>query len=370
MASVVVIKDGLHTGANPATPTVGVVTAEEARLSNGAGFARLSSGLAVRTGVLYHGVPTILSPSATTAPSMTVNVAGLAAVTQKAIAEGVYVPSSTGNTVLDIAPAPGANSRIDVVYVIQRDASSLTSPDGVTQAELGVVTGTAGVTPAKPAIPVGAVEVGTVTVGAGATATNNGTVTIATTCRWTVPLGAPIPVRNQAERDAITGYDGMVVDRLDLNSLERHDGTSWSDPGSSYIRARNGLAGNYGTAWTNLGNMVQDGVTRGSALTFSAPSITIVRDGLYGLTLNLRADTLTGTPLTVAGRLWNGSSTYCQAWSPVGGTSFFISASTDVALTAGTTIYASVIAGAGSVTVAQDAGGAAACGFTVSRISG
>lgn len=368
MASVVVIKDGLHTGANPATPTVGVVTAEDARLSNGAGFARLSSGLAVRTGVLYHGVQTILSSSATTAPSMTVNVAGLAAVTQKAIAEGVYVPSSTGNTVLDIAPAPGANSRIDVVYVMQRDASSLTSPDGVTQAELGVVTGTAGATPAKPAIPVGAVEVGTVTVSAGATATNNATVAIATTCRWTVPLGAPIPVRNAAERDLIVGYDGMVVDRLDLECLERHDGATWYEPGTSFVRARMGTLGNYGSAWTNIG-MVQDGAIRGASLGFNAPGITILRAGLYRLTLNLTAHTLNGSVVGVAGRLWNGSTTFCQEWSGTP-TNFYVSASADVALPAGNTIYASVLASGGTISVDADAGGTTACGFTVTKIPG
>lgn len=270
MASLVVIKDALHTPANPATPTVGVVTADDARLSQAAAWARSAAGVGARTGVVYAGVPLLLAGTATTAPSMQVSVAALHFVAQKAAAEGVYVGASPGVVLLDIAAAPGANSRIDVVYVMQRDAASPTSPDPVTQGEMGVVTGTAAVTPTKPSIPAGAVELGTVTVAAGATATTNAQVTVATTCLWTVPLGAPIPVRNQGERDVITAYKGVTVDRLDLNHLERYDGASWLEPGAAGVAAHKPLSFSAACSGTVPAGM---GVASVGAVTVTGPAV-------------------------------------------------------------------------------------------------
>lgn len=220
MANPVVIRDALHTAG-------AVVSAEEARLSQAAAWARSGTGVGARLGVVYAGVSALVAGTSTTAPSMTVTVAPLHYIGQKAAAEGVYVGASPATVTVDVAAAPGSNSRIDVVYVMQRDSGSTTSPDGIIQGEVGVVTGTAGVTPAKPAIPVGAVEVGTVTVAAGATATTGPQVTIATTCQWTALVGAPIPVRSQTERDALTQYDGLMVTRLDKDYLEQSNGSAW-----------------------------------------------------------------------------------------------------------------------------------------------
>lgn len=215
MANPTVINDGLHVS--------GVTSAQEARVAQSASW--------VRPGIVYQGTTTLITGTATTAPSMTVSVAALSWVGQKAATEGVYQAGMPAVQLVDIAAAPGSNSRIDVVWVMQRDASSTTSPDGVTRGELGVTTGTPGVSPVKPAIPVGAVEVGTVTVAAGATATTNGTVTIATTCAWTVSTGAPLPVRTQAERDALTGWQGRQVLRLDTGALEEYISSAWVSVG-------------------------------------------------------------------------------------------------------------------------------------------
>lgn len=252
MASVVVVKDALHTPANPATPTVGVVTADEARLSQAASWARSATGVGARTGVVFAGTTALLGGTSTTAPSMTVTVAALHFVSQKAASEGVYVGSSPAVVVVDIAAAPGTYSRIDLVYAMQRDAGSPTAPDALTQAEIGVVTGVSNVTPSKPALPSGAVELGTVTVAAGATATTNGSVTVSTTARWTAPLGAPIPVRNGSERGALVPYRGLMVSRLDSDVVERYDGTVWRalvpDAGMWYLSEALG-GGSLTTAW-------------------------------------------------------------------------------------------------------------------------
>lgn len=219
MATTAVIQDALH--------TAGAVTAaDEARLSQAAGWARATTGIGVRTGCAYLGASSLVTATATTAP-MTVQVQPLAFVGQKAALEGAYIGASKAVVSVDIAAAPGTagQSRIDVVYVMQRDANSTTSPDGVTQGEVGVITGTAAVSPAKPSIPVGAVEVGTVTVPYGATATTG--CTVSTTCSWTAPLGAPIPVRSLAERNALTAYESLRVWRLDTHTIEQYSGTAW-----------------------------------------------------------------------------------------------------------------------------------------------
>lgn len=228
MANPVIIGDALHTAG-------AVVSAEEARLSQAAAWARSTTGVGARTGVVYAGVLALVQPTATTAPSMTVTVAPFHFVAQKAAAEGVYVGSSPATVTVDVAAAPGSNSRIDVVYVMQRDSGSTTAPDGTIQGEVGVVTGTAAVTPAKPAIPAGAVEVGTVTVAAGATATTGAQVTVATTCLWTAPLGSPVPVRSAAERDALTQYGGLRALRLDVNYIEHSDGYAWKPAVETFL---------------------------------------------------------------------------------------------------------------------------------------
>lgn len=226
MASVVQVADALHTDA---VGGVGVVSAADGRLSQASLWARSGPGLTVRTGVVWAGVSNLITGTATTAPSMTVQVAALHFVGSKAYGEGIYVGTSVGVVTLDIGAAPGGGtSRLDVVYAMQRDASSTTSPDGITQAEIGVVAGTAAAFPVRNAIPGGAVEVGTVLVAAGATKTTDATVTITTTCQWTVPNGSAVPVRNDTERATIAQFAGAHVYRLDFGYTERSNGTVWA----------------------------------------------------------------------------------------------------------------------------------------------
>jgi hypothetical protein len=224
MANPVQINDGLHV---EAVAGVGKTTAQEARTSQSAFVAHDGAGAVL--GVFYEGTQTLITGTATTAPSMQVSVSPLAFCGQKASTEGVYIGRSVGTVLVDVAAAPGSNSRIDTVYVMQRDLNSNTSPDGLTQGEIGVVTGTPGVSPTAPAAPAGAVVIGTVQVAAGVTATTNAGCTITTTCRWTTGAGAPLPVRNVTERGALTAYAGLRVIRLDLGSAtELYAGGAWT----------------------------------------------------------------------------------------------------------------------------------------------
>lgn len=246
MANPVQINDSLFTAGL-------VLSAQEARAGQSAFVAH--DGAGPRLGVFYEGTQNLITGTATTSPSMQVSVAPLAFCGQKALAEGVYVGRSPGTVLVDIAAAPASNSRIDTVYAMQRDKNSNTSPDSVTQGEIGVITGTAAVSPTAPAAPAGAVVLGTVTVAAGVTATTNAGCTIATTAQWTCSSGSAIPVRNATERGALTAFDGLRVYRIDNGVNERSYGGVWRQEGS-FASARGVLAVTTTSGTPNVANTI------------------------------------------------------------------------------------------------------------------
>lgn len=205
----------------------GVISDEDHRLALAGLIAAQSTSIAARTGVMWGpGTSAIITGTSATG-TMTVNVGVHHWVSSRAAADGVYLGAKEASTTVNIAAAPGANSRIDVVYAKQNDAGSTISPDGSTGEFYGVVTGTAAASPVKPSLPVGAVEIGTVTVAAGATNTSGAGVTINNTAPLTVARGADVPVRSATERDALTKFTGLTVKRLDSGGrVERWDGAS------------------------------------------------------------------------------------------------------------------------------------------------
>lgn len=199
----------------------GVVSDEDHRLAQAGLIAAQTSSLAVRAGVLISPTATALVTGTSATGTMTVSVGAHHWVTSRGTADGVYLGALEAAATANIAAAPGANSRIDVVYVKQNDSGSTVSPDADTAFAAGVQTGTAAVSPTKPSIPVGALEIATVTVAAGATSTNGAGVTIVNTAPLTSTRGAPVWVRTQAERDALTAYNGLSVKRIDLGGVEQ-----------------------------------------------------------------------------------------------------------------------------------------------------
>lgn len=201
--------------ATSALHTAGAVTsAPAARLAQTALVAKY--GLTPRTGVVYAGVQTLLTATAT----MQVQVSPLHFVGSKADAQGTYWGANDGAYLLTIAAPPGAGSRTDKVYIMQQDSNAgTTSPDATTAPLIAATSGS---------LPAGAVQIGTVTVPAGIAALTDAGVVIATTCQWTAAAGAPIPVRNTTERAALTAYTGLQVLRLDKGGLvQTYDGSSW-----------------------------------------------------------------------------------------------------------------------------------------------
>jgi hypothetical protein len=118
---------------------------------------------------------------------------------------GIILLANDGAANVLLDAAPGANSRIDVIYAKQNDASgTVTVPDANNTSLLTFVKGTAGAVPVKPTLPVGALELATVLIPSGATATNSAGVVITQTAEFTASSGGTVSFRTKTAMDAVT----------------------------------------------------------------------------------------------------------------------------------------------------------------------
>jgi hypothetical protein len=213
-------------GAGQTSPT-------EARLALGGLVTPAGTGVAVRGGTFYGpGTPGLVSGTGSMAYSV---AAGQFVVTRSAATLGPYLGANDGATTVNTTAAPGTvgQSRWDLIWYRQPDAEQ---GDANSTAVFGVTQGTASGSPAKPygSVPAGALVLAEALVPQGATQTSSG-VTITQVAPWTVATGAPVPVRSQAERDAMTTYSGLTVYRIDTTRTEQYDGSTWRvihDPGA------------------------------------------------------------------------------------------------------------------------------------------
>ncbi|UDL14626.1 minor tail protein [Arthrobacter phage KeAlii] len=176
-----------------------------------------------RSGLLDQRATTVVSGTA----NMSYDVAPCTPVISRAAGEGVYVFTLTGTSNVPTTAAPATGSRYDLIYVKQNDVDK-GDPDN--NAIVSVLQGTAAASPTKPyaSLPDGAYVLAEALVQSGATATNTASVTITQVWKYTVLRGTPLPVRNKAERDEITGARGMEIIRLDTDDwTQTHDGTGW-----------------------------------------------------------------------------------------------------------------------------------------------
>ena len=109
-----------------------------------------------RAGVL----PSHYNPLVTGTAGMAYSVAAFAAVTARA-GMGAELVANDGAATVATTAAPGANSRIDVIWV---RSLFTTTGDAGTDPVFGVTQGTAAASPSKPAIPAGALELATAVV--------------------------------------------------------------------------------------------------------------------------------------------------------------------------------------------------------------
>lgn len=123
-----------------------------------------------------------------------------------------------------LGAAPGANSRIDVLFIKQNDSSALvTTPDATIDTVFGVLQGVAAAAPVRnPAgLPPGALEIGTVLIPTGSATLGAVGVIFTQTYQYTAAEGLPITVRSIAERPT-TPAQGDQVYRIDLGCEETY----------------------------------------------------------------------------------------------------------------------------------------------------
>ena len=149
----------------------------------------------------------VLSPVGTSLVTATATMSVSVARFQGAAVRdgGVVLLANDGAVNVLLDAAPGANSRIDVIYAKQNGSSATVAvPDANNTPVLGFVKGTAGAIPVKPSLPAGALELATVEIPSGATATNSGGVVITQTAQFTTGSGGVVPFRTKAALDLWT----------------------------------------------------------------------------------------------------------------------------------------------------------------------
>lgn len=199
-------------GATGTSPT-------EARLAFAGLLAENAPGVP-RPGALFQASTRIVSGL----NRMAYSVAPAHIVVTRDAGEGAYLLSITGTTEVAAVPAPATGSRIDLVYVRQNDPDK---GDADNAAVVKVLAGKVATEPVAPysELPSGAYVLAEASVLAGANATAGVGVSIVEKWQYTALRGAPIPLRNQAESDALVKYPGLTVRRLDLTGAPT---MSWS----------------------------------------------------------------------------------------------------------------------------------------------
>ncbi|ANZ35527.1 hypothetical protein BBK82_04965 [Lentzea guizhouensis] len=207
--------------------TEGVITVEDARLAMSA-FWTPAGQIVSRSGV----VPAASEPGRVTATTPTpngfVHIAPFRAVLQSVRGGGTY--NVCLDSVKDInilsTPADPSNPRIDLIVWQQSDTYF---GDANSNFTVRHVVGAAAPVPVDPAVS-GSTDYiirARVTVPAGTTDIEQADIANVT-LPWTVATGGLLPIRTQAERDAILlPYEGMPIYRTDRDWVEIYDGGAW-----------------------------------------------------------------------------------------------------------------------------------------------
>lgn len=139
---------------------------------------------------------------------------------------GALLIMNDGDVVVSLNAAPSANSRIDVVYVKQRErrAPISDSEDGPI---IGVVTGTANLTPVAPQVPDGAVALAQVKVPSGVTNTTAGGVVITQVYPFAATRGEELRFRSKEDMNRFAALDGTKAVTLSDNAHYVRSGGAW-----------------------------------------------------------------------------------------------------------------------------------------------
>ena len=139
---------------------------------------------------------------------------------------GALLIMNDGDVVVSLQAAPSANSRIDVVYVKQRETRAPISDleDGPI---IGVVTGTANLTPVAPQVPDGAVALAQVKVPSGVTNTTACGVVITQVYPFAATRGEELRFRTKGDMDAFAALEGTKAVTLSDNAHYVRNGNAW-----------------------------------------------------------------------------------------------------------------------------------------------
>lgn len=117
---------------------------------------------------------------------------------------GALLIQNDGDVKVPINAAPSANSRIDVVYVMQHETRPPMSDDSDFPV-FGVAIGVAAATPVAPSVPSGALALAQVLIPAGVSNTSAAGVVITQTYIGAALKGDMLRVWTSDQRDALTG---------------------------------------------------------------------------------------------------------------------------------------------------------------------
>lgn len=117
---------------------------------------------------------------------------------------GALLIQNDGDVKVPLNAAPSANSRIDVVYVMQHETRPPMSDDSDFPV-FGVAIGVAAATPVAPSVPSGALALAQVLLPAGVSNTSASGVVITQTYIGAAMKGDMLRVWTSAQRDALTG---------------------------------------------------------------------------------------------------------------------------------------------------------------------
>lgn len=188
---------------------------------------------------------------------------------------GALLIQNDGDVKVPIKAAPSANSRIDVVYVMQHETRPPMSDDSDFPV-FGVAVGVAAATPVAPSVPSGALALAQVLLPAGVSNTSASGVVITQTYIGAAMKGDMLRVWTSAQRDALTGVpEGTLLhDVADGCDYVRKDGKwrGWNMPWRDIH-----LGSNQAHMWASNGVGYIDLLTTNINLTGWGSTVTVGR---------------------------------------------------------------------------------------------
>lgn len=224
--------------------------------------------LNARKGVLMDAGGDVVSGKA----DMSFDVRAAAFVGQSSTAQGPWLGVNDAVVNVTTDPAPGTNSRYDIVCVRQHLVAGDGGVDTDVILEFFVEQGVVAASPSVPATPAGAIKLAEALITSGMVATNTATITQAHD--WTVSRGGVLPIFSAAQLATLAPYAGQVIYDDTLGCLKHWNGVEWIIDGEFYTGNEEVILGSTPPAGTK--KQVQQGsivgtTSAGGTLTIPFP---------------------------------------------------------------------------------------------------